>query len=54
MPDLLAQTGFAGERIFETTIHAIVDAEMPKVSSEVEDYGRGGMWYAVGSERPAA
>jgi hypothetical protein len=25
---------------------------MPKVAEEVEDFGRGGMWYAFGSERP--
>jgi ubiquinone/menaquinone biosynthesis C-methylase UbiE len=54
MPDLLRELGFARDRIFETEIHAIVDAEMPKVATETEDYGRGGMWYAVGSERPAA
>lgn len=53
LAELLASVGFAGERIFETEIHAIVGGEMPKVASEVEDFGRGGMWYAVGSERPA-
>jgi hypothetical protein len=37
--------------VFETEIHAIVEDEMPKVAGEVEDYGRGGMWYAVGAER---
>ena len=51
LPTLLAELGFAGDRIFETEIHAIVEDEMPKVSHEVEDYGRGGKWYAVGSER---
>jgi hypothetical protein len=52
LPELLPQLGFAGDRIFETEIHALVDREMPKVAAEVEDYGRGGMWYAFGSERP--
>ena len=49
LPTLLAEKGFATESIFETEIHAIVEDEMPKVGSEVEDYGRGGMWYACGS-----
>lgn len=53
LAELLPRLGFAGERVFETEIHAIVDREMPKVASEVEDFGRGGMWYAVGSERPS-
>jgi ubiquinone/menaquinone biosynthesis C-methylase UbiE len=53
LAELLPELGFAGDRIFETEIHAIVDREMPKVAVEVEDYGRGGMWYAVGSERPS-
>lgn len=52
LPELLPQLGFSGDRIFETEIHALVDREMPKVAAEVEDYGRGGMWYAFGSERP--
>ena len=52
LAQLLPQIGFAGDRVFETEIHAIVDREMPKVAAEVEDFGRGGMWYAVGSERP--
>jgi ubiquinone/menaquinone biosynthesis C-methylase UbiE len=53
LPELLRELGFPGDRIFETEIHAIVEDEMPKVATETEDYGRGGMWYAVGSERPA-
>ncbi len=53
LAELLPQLGFAADTTFETEIHAIVDREMPKVASEVEDYGRGGMWYAVGSERAA-
>ena len=44
-------SGFRGDRLFETQIHAIVEDEMPKVAGEVEDFGRGGMWYAFGSER---
>jgi ubiquinone/menaquinone biosynthesis C-methylase UbiE len=51
---LLSETGFAAESIFETEIHAVVDDEMPKVAAEVEDYGRGGMWYAVGCQRSIA
>ena len=51
LPTLLAEAGQAGDRVFETTIHAIVEDEMPKVAGEVEDFGRGGMWYAVGAER---
>jgi ubiquinone/menaquinone biosynthesis C-methylase UbiE len=55
LPTLLAELGFGADRIFETEIHAIVENWMPKVAQEVEDFGRGGMWYAVGSERaPAA
>lgn len=50
LPSLLEQLGFPRERIFETEIHAIVEDEMPKVAAEVEDFGRGGMWYACGSE----
>jgi hypothetical protein len=53
MPDLLAELGFRGDALFETRIHAIVEDEMPKVAGQVEDFGRGGMWYAFGSERPA-
>ena len=48
---LLRELGFEGDTVFETTIHAIVEDEMPKVAGEVEDFGRGGMWYAFGSER---
>lgn len=51
LPALLAEPGCGDDRIFETQIHAIVEDEMPKVAGEVEDFGRGGMWYAVGSER---
>jgi SAM-dependent methyltransferase len=54
MPSLIRQVGFAADTVFETEIHAVVEDEMPKVAVEVEDYGRGGKWYAVGSERPAA
>jgi SAM-dependent methyltransferase len=54
LPALLRENGFGADRIFETEIHAIVDEQMPKVAQEVEDYGRGGMWYAVGAERAAA
>jgi ubiquinone/menaquinone biosynthesis C-methylase UbiE len=54
LPTLLAELGFGADRIFETEIHAIVETWMPKVAQEVEDFGRGGMWYAVGSERAAA
>lgn len=50
LPSLLSQLGFDRGRIFETTIHAIVDDDLPKVDDEVEDFGRGGMWYAVGSD----
>jgi SAM-dependent methyltransferase len=48
LPALMTELGIAGEKIFETEIHALVEDEMPKVSAEVEDYGRGGMWYACG------
>jgi len=51
LPTLLAEYGAPGDRVFETEIHAIVDDEMPKVAGEVEDYGRGGMWYTAGAER---
>lgn len=51
LPALLRELGFVGDKVFETTIHAIVEDEMPKVAGEVEDFGRGGMWYAFGSER---
>ncbi len=51
MPTLLGELGFHGDRVFETRIDAIVDDEIPKVAGEVEDFGRGGMWYAFGSER---
>ena len=53
LPALLRQMGFAGDRVFETEIHALVEDEMPKVAAETEDFGRGGKWYAFGSERPA-
>jgi len=49
LPTLLIEKGFSAESTFETEIHAVVEHEMPKVASEVEDYGRGGMWYACGS-----
>jgi ubiquinone/menaquinone biosynthesis C-methylase UbiE len=48
LPELMTELGVAREKIFETEIHALVEDEMPKVSAEVEDYGRGGMWYACG------
>ena len=54
MPELLRQVGFARDHVFETEIHALVEDEMPKVGAETEDFGRGGMWYAFGSERSAA
>lgn len=53
MPALMRECGFERDRLFETEIHAVVDAHMPKVAQEVEDYGRGGMWYACGAERAA-
>lgn len=51
LPTLMRERGFDAERIFETEIHALVEDEMPKVAQEVEDYGRGGMWYACGAEQ---
>jgi SAM-dependent methyltransferase len=54
LPELMRQIGFGGDRVFETEIHAVVEDEMPKVAAETEDFGRGGMWYAFGSERAAA
>ena len=54
MLDVLGECGFGADRGFETEIHAVVDEHMPKVAQEVEDYGRGGMWYAFGAERAAA
>ncbi len=54
MPALMAELGFPGDAVFETSIHAVVEDEMPKVGEEAEDFGRGGMWYAFGSERPGA
>ncbi|MBU6377048.1 MAG: methyltransferase domain-containing protein [Gammaproteobacteria bacterium] len=50
LPAVLRQLGFAPTSIFEAQIHADVEDEMPKVASEVEDYGRGGMWYACGAD----
>jgi SAM-dependent methyltransferase len=49
LPTLLIEQGFAAEAVFETEIHALVEDEMPKVGSETEDFGRGGLWYAVGA-----
>lgn len=54
MPELLASIGNDGARTFETTIHALVDDAMPKVADQVEDYGRGGVWYAFGASRTAS
>lgn len=53
MLELMAECGFGQDRRFETEIHAIVDWHMPKVATEVEDFGRGGKWYAFGAERAA-
>jgi ubiquinone/menaquinone biosynthesis C-methylase UbiE len=53
LPTLLRERGFTDAEIFETEIHALVEDEMPKVTEQVEDYGRGGMWYACGAERRA-
>lgn len=53
LPALLQACGAREEECFETTIHAVVDDEMPKVASETEDFGRGGMWYAFGARRDA-
>jgi SAM-dependent methyltransferase len=49
LPDLFAELGFDPATIFETEINARVDDDMPKVSEQVEDYGRGGKWYACGA-----
>ncbi len=49
LPALLAEKGFAATAIFETEINAVVEDEMPKVATEVEDFGRGGLWYACGA-----
>ena len=49
---LTRSIGFVRDTCFETSIHAVVEHGMPKVAEEVEDFGRGGMWYAFGSERP--
>jgi hypothetical protein len=46
----MKELGIEGSKIFEVEIHALVEDEMPKVSSEVEDFGRGGLWYACGAE----
>lgn len=51
LPSLLVELGFSKAEIFETEIHALVEEIMPKVGQEVEDYGRGGKWYACGSGR---
>ncbi|HEU4530137.1 MAG TPA: class I SAM-dependent methyltransferase [Steroidobacteraceae bacterium] len=51
MPDLLRKAGSAEAEVFETEIHAIVDDDLPKVAQEVEDFGRGGLWYACGADR---
>ncbi len=53
MLDVMRQCGFAADALFEDEIHAVVDLQMPKVGAEVEDFGRGGMWYAFGAERAA-
>lgn len=50
LPQLMMELGYAEDRLFETEVHALVEDEMPKVSTEVEDYGRGGMWYACGAD----
>ncbi|MEZ5513510.1 MAG: methyltransferase domain-containing protein [Steroidobacteraceae bacterium] len=48
---VMQQCGFAHDQLFEDEIHALVDLQMPKVDEEVEDFGRGGLWYAFGAER---
>ncbi len=48
---LMRECGFRNDQCFETEIHAVVDLAMPKVRESVEDYGRGGMWYAFGAWR---
>ncbi|MCB1625669.1 MAG: class I SAM-dependent methyltransferase, partial [Pseudomonadales bacterium] len=53
MVEVMQQCGFAGDQMFEDEIHAVVDLQLPKVGEEVEDFGRGGMWYAFGAERAA-
>jgi SAM-dependent methyltransferase len=53
LPALMREIGFARDRAFETEVDAIVDTAMPRVDAEPEDFGRGGMWYAFGSMRPA-
>lgn len=50
LPALLRERGYPDAQIFETDIQALVENEMPKVADEVEDYGRGGLWYACGAE----
>ncbi|MGA1384928.1 MAG: class I SAM-dependent methyltransferase [Steroidobacteraceae bacterium] len=50
LPSIMKELGIEGSKIFEVDIHALVEDEMPKVSSEVEDFGRGGLWYACGAE----
>lgn len=54
LPSLMAELGFEPSQIFETEIHALVEEDMPKVGQEVEDFGRGGKWYACGWGRVGA
>jgi len=53
MPTLLQKCGSQADEIFETPIHAVVEDDLPKVAEEVEDFGRGGLWYACGADRRA-
>ncbi|MFM8518007.1 MAG: class I SAM-dependent methyltransferase [Nevskiaceae bacterium] len=54
LPRLLVEQGYSTEAVFETEIHALVEDEMPKVGSETEDFGRGGLWYACGARAHGA
>ncbi len=51
LPALFAARGFGRGAVFEDQIQARVEHDSPKVLEQTEDYGRGGLWYAVGAER---
>ena len=47
--DVMAGAGFNRERMFQSTVTAVVDEELfPKADADTEDFGRGAIWHTIG------
>lgn len=53
LPAAMREAGFAAQHVYETEANAVSVEPPPGVQLQ-EDYGRGGAWYVVAGEKPAA